>query len=117
LQVYGDGAQTRCFCHVADVVDAIIRLMGTPAAVGQVFNLGSDEEVSINELARRVIAAAGSGSKIEYLSYEKAYGQAFDDLPRRVPRLERIRSVVQFQPKANLDQIVAGVIAEQRQKR
>lgn len=117
LQVYGDGAQTRCFCHVSDVTDALVRLMETPAAVGQVFNLGSDEEVSIADLARRVIRATGSSSKIEYLSYEKAYGQAFDDLPRRVPQLSRIRSVIPFTPRHDLDQIIAAVAAEQRPAR
>jgi UDP-glucose 4-epimerase len=114
LQVYGDGSQTRCFCHVQDVIDGLTRLMQTPTAVGQVFNLGSDDEISINELAQRVIRATGSSSKVQYISYEKAYGQAFDDLPRRVPRLDRIRSVIPFAPKNTLDQIIHAVVAEQR---
>ena len=114
LQVYGDGAQTRCFCHVTDVVEALVRLTQTPAAVGQVFNLGSDEEVSIADLARRVIRATSSASKVEFLSYEKAYGQAFDDLPRRVPQLSRIRAVIPFAPRQDLDQIIASVVADQR---
>jgi UDP-glucose 4-epimerase len=111
LEVYGDGAQTRCFCHVSDVVEAIARLMNEPRAIGQVFNLGSDEEVSIVELARRVIAVCESKSKIEFLSYEKAYGQKFDDLPRRVPNLERIKSVIEFRPRLSLDQIIQSVRA------
>jgi UDP-glucose 4-epimerase len=113
LQVFGDGNQTRCFCHVADVVDALVKLMGNPAAVGQVFNVGGDEEISINELAKRVIRLAGSSSKIDYLSYEKAYGHAFDDMLRRVPKLDRVRSVIAFAPKHNLDQIIESVIREQ----
>jgi UDP-glucose 4-epimerase len=109
LTVYGDGTQTRCFCHVSDVVDAIVRLCETPKSVGEVFNLGSDEEISIKALAERVIAIVGSSSKIEYLTYEKAYGQAFDDLSRRVPRLDKIRSVIPFQPRYSLDQIIRSV--------
>jgi len=109
LIVYGDGSQTRCFCHVKDVADAIVRLFETPAAVGEVFNLGSDEEVSINELATRVIGLVGSSSKIEYISYEKAYGQAFDDLSRRVPKLDKIRSVIPFRPRFSLEQIIQSV--------
>ncbi|HWP41422.1 MAG TPA: NAD-dependent epimerase/dehydratase family protein, partial [Tepidisphaeraceae bacterium] len=114
LQVYGDGTQTRCFCHVSDVVDALVKLMNTPAAVGQVFNLGSDEEISINDLARRVIELSGSGSTIEHVPYEKAYGQPFDDLPRRVPKLDRIRQVIGFEPSHNLQQVIQAVIEERR---
>jgi UDP-glucose 4-epimerase len=110
IQVYGDGNQTRCFCHVRDVVDAMSRLMETPSAVGQVFNLGSDEEVSINELADRVIRACSSKSRVEHVSYDKAYGQSFDDLPRRVPRLDRIRSVISFAPRMRLDEIIRAVV-------
>lgn len=114
LEVYGDGNQTRCFCHVIDVVDALIRLMNTPAAVGGVFNLGSDQEITINDLARRVIELTGSRSKIVHVPYEQAYGQRFDDLRRRVPRLDRIRAVIGFSPRYNLDQIIQAVVAEQR---
>lgn len=116
LQVYGDGTQTRCFCHVSDVVTAILQLMSTPKAVGEVFNLGSDEEISIMGLARRVIELSGSRSTIESISLEQAYGQKFDDLPRRVPRLDKIRSVIPFQRKYNLDQIIRSVIEEQRKQ-
>jgi UDP-glucose 4-epimerase len=117
LQVYGDGAQTRCFGHVSDIVDAFVKLMGTPAAVGNVYNLGSDEEVTINGLAKRVIKLAGSSSTIEHISYERAYGQQFDDLPRRVPQLDRIRSAIGFKPRHNLDQIIQSVIDEKRAAR
>ncbi len=114
LQVYGDGKQTRCFCHVADVVDALVRLAGSPGCVGQVFNVGSDEEVSIEGLAARVIRLCGSSSGIEYIPLEKAYGQKFDDLPRRVPDLTRIRGAIEFQPTRHLDEIIQSVIDDVR---
>ena len=114
LQVYGDGTQTRCFCHVRDVVGALAKLMETPAAAGDVFNLGSDQEVSMNDLAKRVIALAGSKSAIEHISYEQAYGQKFDDMARRVPRLDKIRKIIGFAPVFNLDQIIESVIEAER---
>jgi UDP-glucose 4-epimerase len=114
LQAFGDGEQTRCFCHVADVVDAMVKLMAAPAAVGNVFNLGGTEEVSINDLARRVIQLAGSRSSIEHIPYEQAYGQPIDDLTRRVPKLDKIRATISFAPRFNLDQIIQSVIEEHR---
>jgi UDP-glucose 4-epimerase len=114
LQVYGDGEQTRCFCHVGDVVGALRQLIATPAAVGEVFNVGSDEEVTMNALAKRVIELAGSKSGIEHVPYEKAYGQQFDDMRRRVPKLDKIRRVIGFKPTKNLDQIIQSVIEEER---
>jgi UDP-glucose 4-epimerase len=113
LQVYGDGTQTRCFCHVSDVVDALIKLFETKEAVGQVFNLGSDEEISINDLAKKVIGLTGSKSTIEHVPYEQAYGRQFDDLPRRVPKLDRIRNAIGFRPKSNLEQIIRAVAEDQ----
>lgn len=112
LQVYGDGTQTRCFCHVLDVVEALQRLMETPSARGQVFNVGGTEEVSIRELAQRVIALSDSRSSIEHIPYERAYGQPFDDLPRRVPSLDRVRAAIGFSPRFTLEQIIRGVIAD-----
>jgi UDP-glucose 4-epimerase len=109
LQVYGDGAQSRCFCHVADVVAALMKLTAAAGSTGQVYNLGSDEEITILELARRVIRLTGSKAQIEFIPYEKAYGQAFDDLPRRVPRLDKIRSIIDFQRKYTLDQMILDV--------
>ncbi|MEZ0265753.1 MAG: GDP-mannose 4,6-dehydratase [Phycisphaerae bacterium] len=116
LQVYGDGGQTRCFCHVADVVGALAALMATPGAVGGVYNVGSDEEVSINDLARRVIALTESRSAVEHISYAQAYGQPFDDMQRRVPDLTRIRSAVGFEPKRSLDEIIRSVAADVRSR-
>jgi UDP-glucose 4-epimerase len=115
IEVYGDGNQTRCFCHVSDVVDALIKVMNTPKAVGEVFNLGGEEEISINDLARRVIALSGSKSEIKHIPYEQAYGRAFDDLPRRVPDLTKIKTAIGFSPKYNLDQIIRSVLEEKQQ--
>jgi UDP-glucose 4-epimerase len=109
IQVYGDGKQTRCFCHVLDVVSALAKLMGARSAVGEVYNLGSDQETSINALAQRVIELTGSSSTIEHVPYEIAYGQAFDDMPRRVPRLDKIRRAIGFAPTFDLDAIIVAV--------
>ncbi|MGD0462580.1 MAG: GDP-mannose 4,6-dehydratase [Tepidisphaeraceae bacterium] len=109
LKVYGDGKQTRCFCHVSDVIDALALLMDKAEAVGQVFNIGSDEEITIADLARRVIAVCKSSSSLEYVSYDRAYGQGFDDTPRRVPKLDKIRSMIGFRPRYNLDQMIQSV--------
>jgi UDP-glucose 4-epimerase len=102
---------------VGDIVDALIKLMATPSAVGQVFNLGSDEEISINDLAHRVISLAASKSRIEHISYEQAYGHRFEDMPRRVPRLEKIREAIGFAPHRQLDEIIRSVIADQQPAR
>ena len=115
LKVFGTGEQSRCFCHVSDVVHALVQLIDKPAAYGGVFNVGSDEEISINDLARRVIELAGSASRIEHLTYEQAYGQPFDDMQRRVPDLSRIRSLIGFAPRLNLDEIIRSVLDEYRQ--
>lgn len=112
LQVFGDGKQTRCFCHVSDVVGALVKLMDTPGCVGGVFNVGSDEEVSIEELARRVISLTGSSSTVTYLTYEQAYGQAFDDMVRRVPDLRRVGGAIGFRPGYLLDDIIRAVAGQ-----
>jgi UDP-glucose 4-epimerase len=117
VTVFGDGKQSRCFCHVSDVVDAILALAALPASAGQVYNIGSDQEVSINDLAHRVIALAGSSSTVRHISYEEAYGQRFDDMIRRVPNLDKIRSAIAFAPKFDLDQIIRSVIDDQRRSR
>jgi UDP-glucose 4-epimerase len=111
LTVYGDGKQTRCFCHVSDVIEALSKLITTPAAAGNVFNVGGTDEVSMNDLAARVVALSGSKSTIQHLSYERAYGQTFDDLPRRVPSLDKVRTAIGFSPRHSLDDIIKSVIA------
>ncbi|MGC8627796.1 MAG: NAD-dependent epimerase/dehydratase family protein [Acidimicrobiales bacterium] len=112
LTVYGDGTQTRCFCHVGDVVDALVRLLDEPKAVGDVFNVGSSEEISIEELARRVIAQTGSRSTIVHLPYEVAYEVGFEDMDRRVPDVSKVEALIGWRPRHNLSEILEDVIAE-----
>ena len=116
ITVYGDGTQTRCFCHVADTVEALIALMNGSNSAGQVFNVGGDEEISMNQLAQRVIELSGSSSKIVHIPYEQAYGHKFDDMMRRVPKLDRIRAAIGFKQKHNTDQIIKSVIEDQNQR-
>ncbi|MBW1682958.1 MAG: GDP-mannose 4,6-dehydratase [Deltaproteobacteria bacterium] len=110
ITVFGDGNQTRSFTHVLDVVQAVTRLMEEPAAEGEVFNVGNDHEVSILDLARVVKEMTGSDSKIELIPYEKAYGPGFEDMERRCPNLDKIRRVIGFEPKYDLEAIVRSVI-------
>jgi UDP-glucose 4-epimerase len=108
--VYGDGKQTRCFCNVKDAVGALTELMLHPETGGQVFNVGSDEEISIEGLADRVIALAGSKSQKKLISYEEAYGPSFDDMRRRVPCLEKVRRAIGYQPKHDLTATIRSII-------
>jgi len=116
IQIYGSGAQTRCFCYVEDLVDAVIALMGCEQAAGQVFNIGSSEEISMEGLADRVIEITGSASRKEFVPYEVAYGRPIEDMMRRVPSTERIRKAVGWQPKTSLDQTLR-IIVEHCRKR
>lgn len=111
LTVYGNGTQTRCFCHVRDVVEALVRLADDSSAVGEVFNLGNPEEITINDLASRVIALTGSSSPITYVSYDDAYGEGFEEILRRVPDIAKIRKAIGFTPSAGLDEILREIIA------
>jgi UDP-glucose 4-epimerase len=106
LQVFGDGQQSRCFCYVLDTVEALVRLQNTPAARGQIFNIGNTEEVTIRELAQRVIATLGSQSPIELLPYEKAYAPGFDDMRRRKPVVEKLERTIGFRPQTSLREII-----------
>jgi len=110
ISVYGDGKQTRSFTHVRDVVDAITGLMNEPGAEGDVFNVGNDKEVTINELAEKVKKMTGSNSAIEHVTYEKAYGPGFEDMRRRCPNIEKIRKLIGFEPKYDLEAMIQGVI-------
>ncbi len=112
LTVYGDGRQTRCFCHVADVVDGLIRVLDDPRAYGEVFNLGSQEEVSILDLAHRVAAKAGSSSPIQLVPYEEAYAEGFEDMRRRVPDTTKIHNLTGWRPLRTLEDILAETILE-----
>ncbi|MGH2571753.1 MAG: NAD-dependent epimerase/dehydratase family protein [bacterium] len=114
ITVYGDGTQTRCFCSVFDVVDGIMALLDAPRAIGEIFNLGSNEEVSILGLAERVRALAGSSSEIRFVPYEEAYEAGFEDMPRRVPDLTKIREYVGYRPRRTLDDILHSVIEYRR---
>ena len=111
LTVYGDGKQTRCFGYVGDVVGAFVKLMEHPGAVGQVFNIGSNEEVSILEVARRVKELTNSKSEIVFVPYDEAYEEGFEDMPRRVPDISKVRGLVGFEPRERLDGILQKVIA------
>ena len=106
LRVYGDGAQTRCFCLVHDVVEALVRLQNCPAARGEIFNIGGTEEVSILQLAQLVVESLHSKSKIELIPYDQAYAPGFDDMRRRKPRVEKLEQTVSFRPKTSLRDII-----------
>jgi UDP-glucose 4-epimerase len=110
ITIYGDGNQSRCFTHVSDVVRALVSLMDEPAAVGEVFNIGSTEEVTIRQLAERVLALTESDSQIVQVPYEQAYGEGFEDMPRRVPDIRKIEKLVGYRPTQSLDQILRSVI-------
>ena len=110
ITVYGDGTQSRSFTHVNDVVKTIIRLMDEPAAEGEIFNVGNDTEVTINELAQKVKEMSGSNSEIEHIPYEKAYGPGFEDMKRRCPNIEKIRKLIGFNPSYDLESIIRSVI-------
>jgi UDP-glucose 4-epimerase len=114
ITVHGDGTQSRCFCHVQDVVPALVELMTRQAAYGKVFNIGSDQEITIRELADLVIKKTESRSQIKFVPYEEAYPEGFEDMQRRVPSLKRIADLIGFRPTRRLDDILADVIREQR---
>lgn len=114
ITVFGDGTQTRSFTYVGDVVRGLIALMQTPAAFGEVFNIGNDEEVSILELAQRVRALTGSSSEIVLIPYDQAYEAGFEDMPRRVPALAKIAAAVGYRPTVGLDEILSRVIAHEQ---
>jgi UDP-glucose 4-epimerase len=114
ITVYGDGTQSRCFGHVQDAVESLLRLLGTPSSVGGVFNVGSDEEVSISRLAEMVRDAAGSRSEIRLVPYAEAYAEGFEDMQRRVPDLTKLERTIGFRPRTPLATIIADVVADQR---
>lgn len=114
LKVHGDGNQTRCFCHVADIVEALTQLMNCKAAHGQVINLGSTEEVSIRALAERIIERTGSKSKIELVPYQEIYGEGFEDMLRRVPKLTKVDRLIGWQPQRKLVNIIDDVASHFR---
>jgi nucleoside-diphosphate-sugar epimerase len=115
--VYDDGGQTRCFAHVREVVDSIIRLMETEAAVGRIFNIGSDEAVTIRQLAEEIISRVDSKVKIDYLPYHRAYGEDFEDVRRRVPDVTRLAETIGSKPVIPLGAILDDIIRWKRAER
>ncbi|MFC0863442.1 NAD-dependent epimerase/dehydratase family protein [Sphaerimonospora cavernae] len=114
LTVFGDGTQTRCFAHVLDVVDALVRLLDHDGAVGQTFNVGRSDEVSILELAKLIVELAGSISGVDLIPYAEAYGAGFEDMERRVPDTTKLRELTGWAPRRTLDDILVESIAEAR---
>jgi len=111
LSVFGSGDQIRCFCHVTDAVRGLLLVMDSDKAVGEVFNVGNNQQISIMELAKKVIEITGSNSTIEKIAYEKAYPQGFEDMQRRVPDISKIKQVLGWTPEINLDQIIKDIAA------
>jgi UDP-glucose 4-epimerase len=116
ITVFGDGTQSRSFTHVRDVVEALMRLVAEPAAIGQVINIGNTQEVTIRELAERTRELAGSTSPIKLVPYDEAYESGFEDMPRRVPNLAKVVAMIGYQPKHTLDDILIQVIDYFRKK-
>lgn len=114
ITVYGSGDQSRCFGHVRDAVEGLLRLVDTPAAINQVFNIGSTEETTIRNLAERVREAAGSASPIVTVPYSEAYAAGFEDMLRRVPDVSKLERATGFRPRTPLSQIVADVVADEK---
>jgi len=112
ITVYGDGTQTRCFAHVYDVIDAVIKIAFASNTIGKLINIGNDFEISINGLAEKVISELGSNSKIVYIPYAKAYGDGFEDMERRVPNIKLIKRLVDWEPQRNLSTMIADIAAE-----
>ncbi len=114
--IYGTGKQSRCFVHVSDVVSGLTSLMDCPEAAGNVFNIGSDQEITIEQLADKVIKLTNSSSEKRFLSYEEAYGKEFDDMMKRVPSLKKINQLIGYKPKIDLDATLINIIENLRNK-
>ena len=114
IQVYGDGQQSRCFADVLDVVDAVVKLAEHPEAVGNVFNIGATEEITINDLAQQILELTGSPSEIVLVPYEEAYAPGFEDMRRRVPSLDKIHRLISYVPHYSLKETLQRVIAYER---
>lgn len=112
LTIHGDGQQTRCFCHVSDAVEALMGLLNEPRAIGRVFNVGSREEISILDLAKRILKMTDSRSRLDFVPYSQVYGSGFEDMGRRVPDTARINQLIGWTTTRTLDQILSEVIAE-----
>lgn len=115
ISIYGTGQQRRCFCYVGDLIDAVTGLMNSREAAGQVYNIGSSEEITIESLADKIIKMTNSKSKKEFVPYEKAYGRPIEDMMRRVPNLERIKKMTGWEPKTSLDEALWAIIENFKQ--
>lgn len=116
VSIYGTGRQTRCFCYVGDLVEAIIKLMACDKAAGKVYNIGTSEEISIEALADKIIEMTGSKSKKKFISYKAAYGRRIEDMMRRVPGLERIKETIEWEPRTNLTETLKAIIRSEKLK-
>src|SRR4051812_23615043 len=114
VTVFGTGEQSRCFCHVSDVIDGMLACLALDKTVGEIFNLGNTQEVSMNQLAGNIIAAADSKSKIKHIPYVEAYGEGFEDMERRIPSINKAKEWFGFSPRHSLDQIISAVIGEKQ---
>jgi UDP-glucose 4-epimerase len=114
IEIHGDGSQTRCFCHVQDTIGALAQLMDAKNVDGEIFNVGSTERVTIDELAQRVLAATRSESEIVYVPYGEVYGQGIEDMLHRQPAIEKVTGAIGWQPTRSLDEILVDVIAHVR---
>ena len=112
LIVHGDGQQSRCFCHVQDVVQALIKLVDAGSCFGQVFNVGSTEEISIQTLAEQIIEQTGSDSQLRLIPYSEAYGEGFEDMRRRIPSLSRIHKAIGWSPSHSISEIIEDVVSD-----
>lgn len=116
ISVYGDGRQSRCFCDVRDTVHSLVLLMDSDRAVGEVINVGNTEEITIEDLAHKVIRRTGSSSAVEFIPYDQAYEPGFEDMMRRVPSVEKLQSITGFRPQTPLDEIIDRVASHMREK-
>jgi UDP-glucose 4-epimerase len=114
ITIYGDGNQTRCFAHVYDVIDAVIAIAFAENTIGKVINIGNNFEISINDLAKKIILETGSKSEIVYVPYKEAYGDGFEDMERRVPNIELINELVGWKPRRDLSMIIADITTEMK---
>src|SRR3954453_282442 len=110
LEIYGDGTQTRCFCHVRDTVRALTGLMDERSTSGEIYNVGSQERISILDLAQRTIARGGASSELEFVDYDRVYGQGIEDMLHRMPSIEKVTGAIGWTPERTLDEILADVI-------
>jgi UDP-glucose 4-epimerase len=114
ITIYGTGEQTRCFAHVYDVIDAVVKVAFSENTIGKVVNIGNNQEISMNELAKLIISKIGSKSSIVHVPYEEAYGPGFEDMQRRVPNINLIKSLVGWEPKRDLETIIDDIYAEMK---